>query len=317
MTPSNEDNIANQFPLVSVVMCTYNGDRFLWQQVDSILLQTYRNIELVIVDDASTDKTAKIIEDFCKKDKRIRYVVNPVNLGYNKNFEKAFGLALGDHIAPSDQDDIWDVRKIELMMKAWPAGSSFVYSLSGNFPGNDLEARTPAPKVHYTDINDVHKLVFNSPVHGHACLFKKELLNICTPFPVDIFYDWWISMHAASTGVIGCIPQTLTWHRIHDNNFSRTLTSIKDKEEREQQLRQQSVHFLETFFERPFAREKEKRSLLEYASLLKTMDGKNFSRAMFNYVMKHRKLIFHYKKKPFVFFSHYKHAKRMAVKGLL
>lgn len=148
-------------------------------------------------------------------------------------------------------------------------------------------------------------------------MFKKELLNSCTPFPTDIFYDWWISMHAASTGIIGCIPQTLTWHRVHDKNFSRDLTSIKDKEEREEQLRKQSVHFLETFFARPVAKEKEKRSLLQYASLLKTMDGKKFSRPMFNYVMKNRKLIFHYKKKPFVFFSHFKHARKMAKKGLL
>jgi hypothetical protein len=124
-------------------------------------------------------------------------------------------------------------------------------------------------------------------------------------------------MHAASTGIISCVPQTLTWHRVHDKNFSRTLTSIKDKQEREDQLRKQSVYFLETFFERPAAKEKEKQSLLQYAGILKTMDGKKFSRPMFKYVIKNRGLIFHYKKKPFVFFSHLKHALRMARKGLL
>jgi len=317
MPSSNEENITNHSPLVSVVMCTYNGEKFLQQQVDSILAQTYRNFELLIVDDASTDNTVQLLEEYSKKDERIRYVINHNNLGYNKNFEKAFGLAKGNYIAPSDQDDTWEANKIEIMMKEWPVGSSFVYSLSGSFTGNDLGSRSAAPKVHYTAIDDTHKLVFNSPVHGHACMFKKELLSICTPFPHDIFYDWWISMHAASTGIIGCIPKTLTWHRVHDKNFSRTLTSISDKEEREQRLRQQSVHFLENFFQRPVAREKERRSLLEYASILKTMDGKEFSSAMFRYVMKNRHLIFHYKKKPFVFFSHYKHARRVARKGLL
>ena len=124
-------------------------------------------------------------------------------------------------------------------------------------------------------------------------------------------------MHAASTGVIGYIPQTLTWHRVHDQNNSRTLTSIRDKEEREDQLRKQSAYFLETFFERPVARKNEKRSLLQYAALLKTMDGKKISSPMFRYVMKNRKLIFHYKKKSLIFFSHLKHALRMARKGLL
>jgi hypothetical protein len=124
-------------------------------------------------------------------------------------------------------------------------------------------------------------------------------------------------MHAASTGVIGCVPQTLSWHRVHEKNSSRTLTSIRDQKEREQQLRQQSVYFLETFFKRPVAREHEKKSLLEYVSLLKTLDGKKFSFPMFRYVMRNRRLIFHYKKKPFVVISHIKHAVRMARKGLL
>jgi hypothetical protein len=207
--------------------------------------------------------------------------------------------------------------KIETMMNEWPERSLFIFSLSGSFNDDDFENRTNAPKVLYAAIADVHKLVFNSPVHGHACMFKKELMAICLPFPADIFYDWWISMHAASTGIIGCVSQTLTWHRVHEKNSSRTLTSIKDKQEREQQLRQQSVYFLETFFERPVAREDEKRSLLHYASLLKEMDGRRFSPSMFRYVMKNRKLIFHYKKKPFVFFSHLKHALKMGRKGLL
>jgi glycosyltransferase involved in cell wall biosynthesis len=304
-------------PLVSVVMCTYNGEKFLRPQIGSVLSQTYVNLELVIVDDASSDNTVQILEEYSRKDSRVKYVVNEKNLGYNKNFEKAILLAPGDYIATCDQDDIWDASKIETMMNEWPEGSLFVYSLSGSFTADDFENRTGAPGVYYSAIDDVHKLVFNSPVHGHACMFKKELVNRCLPFPSDIFYDWWISMHAASTGIIGCIPKTLTWHRAHDKNSSRTLTSIKDKQERENQLRKKSVYFLETFFERPVARDKEKESLLQYAAILKTMDGKKFSSAMFRYVMGNRRLIFHYKKKSFVFFSHLKHALRMARKGLL
>ncbi|HWR32162.1 MAG TPA: glycosyltransferase [Chitinophagaceae bacterium] len=304
-------------PLVSVVMCTYNGEKYLRPQIGSVLSQTYSNLELVIVDDASSDNTVQILEEYRKKDSRVKYFVNEKNLGYNKNFEKAISLASGEYIATCDQDDIWAASKIEIMMKEWPEASLFVYSLSGNFSGDDFENRTDAPKVFYSAIDDAHNLVFNSPVHGHACMFKKELVARCLPFPSDIFYDWWISMHAASTGIIGCIPQTLTWHRVHEKNFSRNIISIKDKQEREDQLRKQSAYFLQTFFQRPVARETERQSLLHYASLLKEMDGKKFSSAMFRYVMKNRKLIFHYKKKPFAFFSHLKHAWRMGRKGLL
>lgn len=314
---ADNNSIHTSQPLVSVVMCTYNGEKYLHQQIGSVLSQTWSPVELIIVDDVSSDNTVQILEEYSRKDNRVKYFVNEKNLGYNKNFEKAMLLANGEYIAPCDQDDIWAASKIEIMMKQWPGNSSFVFSLSGSFNGNDFENRTNAPRVFYSAIDDLHKLVFNSPVHGHACMFKKELLSFCTPFPADIFYDWWISMHAASTGTVGCIPQTLTWHRVHDSNSSRTLTSIKDKQEREQQLRQQSAYFLETFFKQPVARENEKQSLLQYAALLKAMDGKKFSRAMFRYVMKNRKLVFHYKKKSFVFFSHLKHALRMARKGLL
>lgn len=312
-----QESSTSERPLVSITMCTYNGEKYLHQQIGSVLTQTYQNIELIIVDDASSDNTVKILEDYKRKDNRIRFYANEKNIGYNKNFEKAFGLANGNYIAPCDQDDIWAPSKIETMMKEWPKDSLFVYSLSGNFIAEDFEHRTDAPKVYYTDIDDTHKLVFNSPVHGHACMFKKELLQYCLPLPNDIFYDWWISMHAASIGTIACIPQTLTWHRVHEKNYSRDIMSVNESGERERKLREQMVYFLETFFKKPIAKEGEKKPLLDYASILKTMDGKSYSKSMFDYVMKHRKLIFHYKKKPFVIFSHWKHARKMAHTGLL
>jgi glycosyltransferase involved in cell wall biosynthesis len=304
-------------PLVSVAMCTYNGALYLRQQLDSILHQTYPNLELVIVDDASVDATVDIIREYERKDARIRYQVNAENLGYNRNFEKAISLCRGEIVAVSDQDDIWESRKLELMMKDWPESSDFVFSLSGTFYENDIAGRIPAPPVHYHDISDTHHLVFNSPVHGHAVMFKKDLIKTCLPFPPDVFYDWWISMHAASLGSIGCIPETLTWHRVHTKNSSRTLTSIQDRAERERQLRGQCAYFIETFMKRSWARPAEKRSLLEYAGILRTMNGKRFSWKMFRYAWKNRKKIFHYKRKPLVIFSHLKHSLKMGSKGLL
>jgi len=306
-----------ELPLVSIAMCTYNGENFLHQQIDSLLAQTYTNIEIIAVDDASADRTKAILEEYALKDNRFRFFINEKNIGYNKNFEKAISLSSAQYIATSDQDDIWETAKIETMMNNWPAGSLFIYSLSGIFYTDDFIARQPAPRVRYSNIDNIHSLVFNSPVHGHTSMFKKELIPYCLPFPTGIFYDWWMSMHVASISFIGCVPHTLTWHRVHEKNSSRTLTSINDKEERNRQLRQQSVYFIETFCRKGIAKEKEKRSLLHYAALLKRMNGKKFSWAMFIYVIKHRKLVFHYKKKPFVFLSHLKHAIRMARKGLL
>lgn len=305
-------------PLVSVAMCTYNGAAYLTDQLETIVKQTYPNLEIVIVDDCSTDNTVQIIEQMQARDSRIQFFQNEKNLGYNKNFERAFSLCQGNFIAIADQDDIWELTKIEYMMSVWPKDALFIYSLSGNFIENDLTNRKPAANVVYTNIEDVHKLVFNSPVHGHACMFKKELLLKCIPFPGDIYYDWWMSMHAAATGFIGCIPQTLTWHRAHKNNSSRDIMSIKNKAQRNQDLRKQSIHFIETFCSRDLLKQEQKTSLLKYASLLKTLDDRTFSPAMFRYVLKNRKLIFHYKKKKlFVTLSYLKHAYRMGYSGLL
>lgn len=308
----------NRYPLVSVVMCTYNGEKYLPAQIGSILSQTWPNFELIIVDDASTDSTVQILEKYRQRDNRVKIFVNDKNLGYNKNFEKAFSFASGEHVAISDQDDIWESKKIEIMMNNWLQGSLFIYSLSGNFVNDNFKERRPAPKVNYTHMDHPFQHVFGGLIHGHACMFKKELLSHCPPFPPGIFYDAWLAMYAVSTGTIGCVPHTLTWHRVHEKNSSRTLTSIEDKNERNRQLRLQQIYFLESFCKLGIGNEVINNSLLKYASLLKKTDGKKLCRAMFSYVMQNRKLIFHYKKKkPFLFFSYLKHALRMAKRGLL
>jgi glycosyltransferase involved in cell wall biosynthesis len=306
------------WPLVSIAICTYNGEQYLQEQLNSLFAQDYPHIEIIAVDDASSDKTTSILEQNAKRDGRLKVFINEKNLGYNTNFEKAINLCSGDYIAISDQDDIWEANKISLIMQHWPAGTRFVYSLSGNFTGNDLKGRTAAPGIVYSNIDDVRQLVFNSPVHGHACMFKKELALLSMPFPKDIFYDWWMSMYAAATGIIGCVPYTLTWHRVHPDNSSRMITSIKNKEERNEQLRKQVVYFIETFCSKDILSAAQQLSLLEYAGIVKQMDGKKFCWPMFRYAFKNRKIVFHYKKpKAFIFISYLKHSFKMAYKGLL
>ena len=305
-------------PLVSVVLCTYNGEKYLRPQLDSILSQSYRNLELVVSDDASTDGTVDILKEYSQTDPRVKLVVNRENTGYNRNFEKAFALASASYIAISDQDDIWEEKKIEAMMEGWLPGSLFTYSLSGNFSNDDFASRKPAPRVRYSVITEPHQLVFNSPVHGHACMFKKELLPHCTPFPDTIYYDWWMSMCAVKLAPIGCIHQTLTWHRMHEENSSRTILSVEDMAERNRQLRRQFIHAIETFYERTVPATDDDQFLLDYTNLLKKTDGKRFFFPLFALIIKNRMKVFHYKKKkPFLFLSHCKHALRMARTGVL
>ena len=103
--------------LVSVVMTTYNGQEFLGRQLQSILDQTWSNIEIIICDDASSDGTQDIILSFAEKDNRIKYYFNKTNAGVNNNFESGFSKAAGDLIAIADQDDVWKKEKIDFHKK--------------------------------------------------------------------------------------------------------------------------------------------------------------------------------------------------------
>src|SRR5215468_9284257 len=97
-------NVAGR-PLVSIALCTYNGEKFLQKQLDSLLEQTYPNIEIIAVDDASTDNTWRILMNSAKRySNKLKLYKNEKNLGYSLNFERAIKLCRGDFIALSDQD---------------------------------------------------------------------------------------------------------------------------------------------------------------------------------------------------------------------
>lgn len=103
------------FPLVSVVMCTYNGEKFLREQLDSIVQQSYPIHELLIQDDQSTDRTTEIIKEYQARYPFIRLHINEKNLGFNANFHTALCSATGDFISISDQDDVWHPDKLKEM----------------------------------------------------------------------------------------------------------------------------------------------------------------------------------------------------------
>ena len=104
--------------LVSVVLMTYNGEKYLKEQLDSILLQTYSNLEIIIVDDSSSDQSLDIANEIAAKDKRVRIHRNSINLGIERNFLKALSYVKGDLVCFSDQDDYWYGKKIEVLVAA-------------------------------------------------------------------------------------------------------------------------------------------------------------------------------------------------------
>ena len=103
---------------VSVIVCTYNGEQYLREQLDSILLQTYPIRELIIQDDGSTDGTVQIAKEYEAGHPQVKVYLNEHNLGFNANFETAAMRATSDFIAIADQDDVWYPAKIEKQVAA-------------------------------------------------------------------------------------------------------------------------------------------------------------------------------------------------------
>ena len=214
-------------PLVSIALCLYNGEKFIKEQLDSIINQSYTNIEIVIVDDMSTDNSVEIVKAYLSLAK-IRFYENESNLGFIKNFEKCLSLCNGEYIALSDQDDIWLPEKIEKLINQ--IGFNYLIysdSLLIDVAGNSLQAKI-TDRRHFYRGDDPRPFIFSNCVSGHAILIKKSLVPFIFPFPENVFHDWWIAFVACSVGSIEFIPDVLVLYRQH-NKSQTDFLDLKPK----------------------------------------------------------------------------------------
>ncbi len=216
-------------PLISVALCTYNGEKFISQQLDSILCQTYRHLEIIIVDDCSTDDTFDIVSSYARKDPRIKCFKNEANQGFNKNFEYAIKLTTGEFIAISDQDDIWLPQKMELLLNnindKWLifSNSSYINDRNETIPGEILNNFN-------LEINNYKGILLANFITGHTTLFKREFLDYFLPLPQEGFYDWWMGFVALYHQKAIFLDEVLTQYRIHESSvMQRRLNSGQTK----------------------------------------------------------------------------------------
>jgi glycosyltransferase involved in cell wall biosynthesis len=214
-------------PLISIALCTYNGERFLRDQINSVLNQTYSNLEIIIIDDKSTDGTMEILRSFEREFKKIKVHQNEANIGYGKNFEKAIDLCNGDYIALSDQDDIWEEHKISRQLE------SINENLLNYHNSEFIDSNGNSLKKSIFDIckpyngNDSRHFLFENCVSGHTILFKKSLKKYLVNFPNGIFYDQWIAYVATNIGSINYIDDKLVKFRRHEENSTDILRQKK------------------------------------------------------------------------------------------
>ena len=231
----------SDYPLVSVVIATYNGQRFIADQIDSILNQTYKNLEIIAIDDCSTDNTVEILNSYLPKDERIKLIVNESNLGYVKNFEKGLKVCAGKYIAPSDQDDIWMKEKIEVLLGKMES-HEIVYSNSEliDSHGESLHKKLSDIK-RLLSFDDCLTYAIGNTAPGHAMLVTKELVNRCYPFPTMIPHDYWLGFVATCTGPIKFVDIPLVKYRQHTQNVFGAVKVVEGKRKKAQFTKQQKL----------------------------------------------------------------------------
>lgn len=223
--------------MISIAMATYNGEKYLREQICSIIRQSISDWELIICDDCSYDNTISILHEFAENDSRIRIFKNEVNIGFKKNFEKAISLCNGDFIALCDQDDIWTENHLECLYENL-ADNVLVCSNVTFTDSNGISLhKNLKPDSYYVSNNKEKQflqLLHNNYVQGCTCLFKRELVKTIIPIPECAqFHDYWIALVASINGTIRYIPESLVLYRRHEQTvttgYNRSLKAkIKD-----------------------------------------------------------------------------------------
>ncbi len=234
---------------ISIAMCTYNGERYLEEQLRSIASQTLQASELVICDDGSTDATASIVESFRQSVPfPVHFHRNLHNLGSTKNFEQAIHMCNGEIIALCDQDDVWFPEKLSRMVAVLERnpGVAGVFSnarlLDGNgqYLAEDLWSRamfTKKRQAAFRRATGAAQLANFDTVTGATFLFRSAFCELILPISTEWVHDGWIALILAAVAEVRPLPECLMSYRLHTSQqigirkltWHERLTARKDK----------------------------------------------------------------------------------------
>ena len=217
---------------ISVALASYNGSRFITEQLDSIINQSIAPDEIIVCDDCSTDATFEILEKYANEHSIVKAYRNESNLGFIKNFEKAAKLCTGDLILFSDQDDIWTNDHIELLTKN--SNDADLVCANAEYMTEDgtLTGRTMKRRDFELSGNvrsDFRCMIYTSYSQGATILIKKDILKKILPFPKNLFHDIWMGFAVYLVGgKVKYLPDLILHYRRWESNVS-TLNSERSK----------------------------------------------------------------------------------------
>jgi glycosyltransferase involved in cell wall biosynthesis len=207
-------------------MCTYNGGKYVWEQVQSIASQTRLPDEVVICDDGSTDDTISLLRTFDDRSPfPVRIISNERRLGPTKNFEKAISLCDGDMIVLSDQDDIWRPQKLEKLAGALDQNRDAAYAFSDSEmidEGGESLGRTMWGALglrrnldRFVGLGQLRLLLKQNVVTGASMAFRASFRDVVLPIPQSWTHDYWIAVLGSTLSRGIPIPEQLLMYRRH------------------------------------------------------------------------------------------------------
>ena len=214
---------------VDIVLATYNGEKYLSEQLDSIIAQSHQDWRLLISDDGSSDDTLSLLERYAVYDERILLVNRTRQGGVVKNFSKALEHVTSNYIMFSDQDDFWLPDKVLHTLEMLISNEKS----SGNMPllvFTDLIVVDEDLKIikrsFYADNNinplnnlDARYLLWRSTVYGCTVMFNKALYEVAMPFATEVtMHDQWFALRASLTGRVLYLDKSYIYYRQHANN---------------------------------------------------------------------------------------------------
>lgn len=268
-------------PVIDILMATYNGEKYIREQIQSILDQKYKNIKLIISDDCSTDNTVSIIKSIAQKDSRIILLKNNTNKGYIKNFEYLIEYSSAEYIMLSDQDDVWKKDKIK---------KSFNYLLQtkSDLVFSDLtvvdenlnkinRSFNKAMHLHPEKLKSYKDLFHRNHGTGSTFLFKSKMKQYILPF-IDLktkeyIHDWYILFECFYNGNVSYLNESSILYRQHKDN---QIGLSKNKHTLLCHLREKRKKYISDHYEFISKFKKKNYDVQQYIEYIKSLEKTRF-----------------------------------------
>lgn len=214
--------------MISVVLAAYKGEKYIVEQVKSILLQLGKEDELIISDDYPQGETYSALYEIIRSDSRVKYIRGE-GRGLIKNFENAVTHSCGDYIFLSDQDDVWLEGKVQAVMLEFEKGADVVMHDAIITDANLNPTGERAFVLNSAQTGILRNVIKNS-YQGCCMAFRKEMKEYILPFPEKIpMHDQWIGLMGEKYGKVHLVNHPYILYRRHSENVSGNSSSLMQK----------------------------------------------------------------------------------------